>query len=66
MDVTYHMVPRKYFESLSESEDYFPAQFAQDGFIHCTDGEYIAIVKVSQMVRDRKGDWIFPISEMMG
>ena len=115
MDITYHMVPRKYYESLSESEDYFPAQFPQDGFIHCTDGEYIvsviafnifrrlddellvmfidkerviatvqyddpdklfphiygglnrnAIVKISQMVRDRKGDWIFPISEMMG
>ena len=114
MDITYHMVPKAYFESLNEAEDYLPAEFAKDGFIHCTDGEYVvsviafnvfrhlqgellvlfidkelvvptvqyddpdklfphiygalnrnAIRKVSQMVRDRKGDWIFPIHEVM-
>jgi uncharacterized protein (DUF952 family) len=112
MDITYHMVPKSYFESLDPSADYLPAEFGKDGFIHCTDGEYIvsaiafnifrhlddellilfidkemvisniryddpdklfphiygplnrnAIRKTSQMIRDRKGDWIFPIHE---
>lgn len=106
------MVPKKYFESLDETTDYLPNDFGRDGFIHCTDGEYIvsaiafniyrhlddellvlfidkemvianvryddpdelfphiygalnrnSIRKISQMVRDRKGNWIFPIQE---
>jgi uncharacterized protein (DUF952 family) len=94
--------------------DYLPAEFKQDGFIHCTDGEFMvsgiaynifkqledellvlfidkdkviaktqyddpeclfphiyeplnrnAIVKTGKMLRDRKGDWIFPMSEVL-
>lgn len=114
MDVCYHMVPRSYFESLDSSQDYLPENFSKDGFIHCTDGEYMlsfvanniyqnvqgemlvlflerskiksptryddseklfphiygplnrdAIVKISKMSKDSKGDWIFPISEAL-
>ncbi len=36
MNVTYHLVPKAYFDSLDASADYLPAPFAQDGFIHCT------------------------------
>lgn len=108
------MVPQKYYNSLNDKTDYLPAEFGRDGFIHCTDGEFMvsgiaynifkklddkllvlfidkdivkaktqyddpdnlyphiygplnrdAIVKVVHMVRDRKGDWIFPLSEML-
>lgn len=108
------MVPKTYFESLSHDSDYLPEEFSKDGFIHCTDGEFMVsgiaynifkslndellilfidkkrvkskiqyddteklfphiygplnrdtIVKTVQMVRDRKGDWIFPITEMI-
>lgn len=114
MNITYHMVPKKYYESQNAKSDYLPAEFNRDGFIHCTDGEFMvsgiaynifkkldddllvlfidkekvqaktqyddpeslyphiygplnrdAIVKVGNMVRDRKGDWIFPMSEML-
>ncbi|MGZ3748485.1 MAG: DUF952 domain-containing protein [Pseudobdellovibrionaceae bacterium] len=113
MDITYHMVPKTYYDAQSISADYFPAEFSKDGFIHCTDGEFMvsgiaynifkklndellvlfidkervkskiqyddpenlyphiygplnreAVVKVIKMIRDRKGDWIFPVSEM--
>lgn len=108
------MVPRRYFESLDASSDYLPEAFARDGYIHCTDGEFMvagiaynifkglddellvlfidkralksavryddkdnlyphiygplnrsAILKVAKMIRDRKGDWVFPLNEMI-
>ncbi len=37
MNLTYHLVPKRYFDSLDAGADYIPAAFAQDGFIHCTD-----------------------------
>ncbi len=37
MDLTYHIVPKKYYESLDANADYVPEPFARDGFIHCTD-----------------------------
>lgn len=39
MAIIYHLVPRRYFESLDPQQDYLPAEFKSDGFIHCTDGE---------------------------
>lgn len=112
MNITYHLVPKAYFEAQNPDVGYLPARFAEEGFIHCTDGELMlsrkavqyyaqlqdellilfidraklsapvryddpehlfphiygpvnrdAIVKVSRMVRDRKGEWIFPIQE---
>ena len=106
------MVPRTYFESLDATKDYLPKEFERDGYIHCTDGEFMvsgiaynlfknlkddllvlfvdkneltapfryddedklyphvygplnrsAIKKTIKMIRDQKGDWIFPISE---
>ena len=38
MDLTYHLVPCKYFDSLDPQRDYVPEPFPRDGFIHCTDG----------------------------
>jgi uncharacterized protein (DUF952 family) len=38
MDITFHLVPQSYFDSLDPREDYAPREFAREGFIHCTDG----------------------------
>ncbi len=35
---TLHYTPVTYFDSLDPSGDYLPPHYAQDGFIHCTDG----------------------------
>jgi uncharacterized protein (DUF952 family) len=35
---TFHFSPAQYFDSLNPEEDYLPPHYAQDGFIHCTDG----------------------------
>jgi len=38
MDITFHLVPKSYFDSLDPHKDYLPPDFSRDGFIHCTDG----------------------------
>ncbi|MCI0478243.1 MAG: DUF952 domain-containing protein [Anaerolineales bacterium] len=38
MDLTFHLVPQAYFDTLDVQIDYTPRDFARDGFIHCTDG----------------------------
>jgi len=38
MDITYHLVPQSYFDSLDVRADYLPRDVAREGFIHCTDG----------------------------
>lgn len=111
MDITYHLVPKSYYESRKSAANYLPRGFDAEGFIHCTDGEFMAstkanqyyadapellvllidkakltspvryddpermfshiygplnwdaIIKVSSMIRDCKGAWIFPIHE---
>ncbi len=37
MEITYHLVPKAFFDSLDPQSDYAPSDFARDGFIHCTD-----------------------------
>jgi uncharacterized protein (DUF952 family) len=37
MDITFHLVAQSYFDALDPALDYAPADFAQEGFIHCTD-----------------------------
>jgi uncharacterized protein (DUF952 family) len=37
MDITFHLVSLSYFESTDPAQDYSPAAFSSDGFIHCTD-----------------------------
>ena len=38
MDITFHLVPQSYYDSLDPRVDYTPREFAREGFIHCTDG----------------------------
>jgi len=38
MDITFHLVPKIYFDALDPARDYTPRDFAREGFIHCTDG----------------------------
>jgi len=38
MDLTFHLVPQKYFDALDPKINYVPEPFAREGFIHCTDG----------------------------
>ena len=38
--LTLHIVPVAYFDAQNPAEDYVPADFAREGFIHTTDGAH--------------------------
>ena len=38
MNLTFHLVPKIYFDACDPQTDYLPRDFTRDGFIHCTDG----------------------------
>lgn len=37
MDLAFHLVAKSYFDSQDPQSGYTPADYARDGFIHCTD-----------------------------
>jgi uncharacterized protein (DUF952 family) len=37
-EITYHLVAAEYYRDADRSQPYTPEAFADDGFIHCTDG----------------------------
>lgn len=44
-DAIYHLVPLDYWEAQPADRPYVPADYAREGFIHCTTGaEQVAIV----------------------
>lgn len=58
MQLTFHGTPAAHFDSLDQSKPYVPADFARDGFIHCTDGERRLADTLSAYHSDSPGDWL--------
>lgn len=58
MRLTYHGTPKEYYESLDPNEPYLPEAFAQDGFIHCTDGREAVSIILTINYRKQPGPWV--------
>lgn len=58
MRLTYHGTPKGYFESLDPAQSYIPEPFAQDGFIHCTDGREAVSIILTICYRQQPGPWV--------
>ncbi len=57
-DVIYHLVPIDYWEAQPTDQPYAPADFAREGFIHCTRGlEQIAVV-ANRYYRHDQREWL--------
>lgn len=50
--VTYHLVPVEEWERQREQADYVPPAFADDGFIHCTNGLNELVAVGNQFYKD--------------
>lgn len=46
--ITYHLVPSTVWESQRHLHEYVPEAFADDGFIHCTNG-LVQLLKVANL-----------------
>ena len=47
-NITYHLVPIDYWQAHGAAEFYVPERFAEEGFIHCTNG-LDELVKVANL-----------------
>jgi len=57
-NVIYHLVPIDYWEAQPADRPYVPADYAREGFIHCTKGaEQVAIV-ANRYYRDDPREWL--------
>jgi uncharacterized protein (DUF952 family) len=50
--VTLHLVPEPVWRSHTDAQEYQPERFAEEGFIHCTDGEGLVIEVANRYYRD--------------
>lgn len=53
-----HLVPAAYFHSLPAAEPYLPAEFAADGFIHCTREPEVLLEVANRFYRHAPGDML--------
>lgn len=58
MRLTYHGTPKEYYQSLDPNQPYLPREFAQDGFIHCTDGREAVSIILTINYRNEPGEWV--------
>lgn len=58
MRITYHGTPKAYYESLDPHQPYIPRDFAQEGFIHCTDGRQAVSIILTLFCRNEPGEWL--------
>jgi uncharacterized protein (DUF952 family) len=49
---TYHLVPRAEWQAAPADQPYTPRAFAQDGFVHCTDGAAEVAATANRYYRD--------------
>jgi uncharacterized protein (DUF952 family) len=56
--IIYHLVPIDYWESQPTDRPYTPADYASEGFIHCTRGEEQIAVVANRYYRDDQRRWL--------
>jgi uncharacterized protein (DUF952 family) len=49
---TLHLVPEAAWDAHDPSVPYLPAAYAEDGFVHCTDGDPEMVVVANRFYRD--------------
>jgi uncharacterized protein (DUF952 family) len=54
VSITYHLVPAEYFRDCDSGAPYVPPGFADEGFIHCTDGEQNIADTANRYYRDER------------
>ena len=63
MSITYHLVAGEYFRDCDSNAPYTPEPFADEGFIHCTDGEDNVAAVANRYYRDDKRMYIVLVIE---
>ncbi len=54
----YHITPASYYAALPQGQDYVPATYEKDGFIHCTRGADLLALVANRHFRAVPGDFL--------
>jgi uncharacterized protein (DUF952 family) len=57
-DYIHHLVPARFYHSQPASAPYLPAEFARDGFIHCTLEPEVLLQIANAIYRDAPGEFL--------
>lgn len=57
--IAFHLVPRAYWEAQDPAQDYAPALFAREGFIHLTDDPAEMAAVASRYYHDEPGPHVY-------
>jgi uncharacterized protein (DUF952 family) len=58
MRLAYHGTPKRYFESLDQSQPYVPEPFAREGFIHTTEGREAVSITLTKYYKASAEPWV--------
>jgi uncharacterized protein (DUF952 family) len=58
MTIIYHLVSIDFWESQPTDRPYTPADYAREGFIHCTQGVEQLTVVANRYYRHDQGEWL--------
>jgi uncharacterized protein (DUF952 family) len=58
MRLAYHGTPKAYFDALDPAKPYVPEPFADEGFIHTTEGREAVSLTLTKYYQSSKAPWV--------
>jgi|HigsolmetaAR202D_1030399.scaffolds.fasta_scaffold51145_2 uncharacterized protein (DUF952 family) len=58
MATIYHLAPAERWRTWPSNEPYLPAEFPNDGFVHCTAGDELMLRVANTFYRTTPGDYV--------
>ncbi len=58
MEQIYHLAPANRWHAWPGDQPYLAAEYANDGFIHCTAGDALMIAVANRFYRETQGDYV--------
>lgn len=62
--IIFHMAPADRWTAWPAHEPYIPAEFAADGFVHCTEGEELMARVANALYREMPGDFVLLVIDV--
>lgn len=62
--IIFHMAPADRWTTWPVHEPYVPAEFAVDGFVHCTEGEELMARVANALYRETPGDFVLLVIDV--
>ena len=56
--IIFHLAPADRWKAWPANEPYVPAEYAADGFVHCTEGEELMLHVANTIYRETQGEFV--------